>query len=78
MAVRKPKSLSSLVAGFKRAVTTQINGDRQTPKNPVWQRNYYDYIVRDEITFKKIREYVLNNPLSWEQDQLHPDNPSKW
>lgn len=64
MAVRKPKSLSSLVAGFKAAVTTQINSDRQTPKNPVWQRNYYDYIIRDEITFEKIREYVLNNPLS--------------
>jgi putative transposase len=78
IAVRKPKSLSSLVAGFKMAVTIQINGDRQTPRNPVWQRNYYDYIIRDEIILEKIYEYVLNNPLSWKQDQLHPDNPSKW
>lgn len=75
---RKPKSLSTLVAGFKMAVTTQINCDRDTPKNPVWQRNYYENIIRDEIIFEKIREYVLNNPLSWEQDQLHPYNPSKW
>ncbi len=78
MAIRKPKSLSSLVAGFKIAVTTKINSDRHTPRNPVWQRNYYEHIIRDEISLEKIRQYILNNPVSWEQDQLHPNNPSKW
>ncbi len=78
MAIRKPKSLSSLIAGFKIAVTTKINGDRHTPRKPVWQRNYYEHIIRDEISLEKIRQYILNNPVSWEQDQLHPNNPSKW
>ena len=74
----KPKSLSSLIAGFKSATTKKINMIRETPQNPVWQRNYYDNIIRNDESLDKIREYVQNNPLSWENDQLHPNNPSKW
>ncbi|WP_353932223.1 transposase [Okeanomitos corallinicola TIOX110] len=74
----KPKSLSSLIAGFKSATTKKINMIRNTPQNPVWQRNYYDHIIRNDESLARIREYVENNPLSWENDQLHPNNPSKW
>ena len=62
----KPKSLSSLIAGFKSATTKKINIIRNTPKNPVWQRNYYDYIIRNDESLERIREYVQNNSLSWE------------
>ena len=78
IAVRKPKSLSTLIAGFKMAVTTQINSDRNTPKIPVWQRNYYEHVIQDKTTFEKTCAYIFNNPLSWDTDQLHPHNPSKW
>ena len=74
----KPKSLSSLIAGFKSATTKKINIIRDTPKNPVWQRNYYDRIIRNHESLERIREYIQNNPLSWENDRLHPNNPSKW
>lgn len=74
----KPKSLSSLIAGFKSATTKKINIIRDTPKTPVWQRNYYDHIIRNDQSLERIREYVQNNHLSWENDQLHPNNPSKW
>ena len=74
----KPKSLSSLIAGFKSATTKKINMIRNTPQNPVWQRNYYDHIIRNDESSTRIREYLQNNPLSWENDQLHPNNPSKW
>ncbi|MBD2269503.1 transposase [Anabaena sp. FACHB-1391] len=74
----KPKSISSLIAGFKSATTKKINIIRNTPQNPVWQRNYYDHIIRNDESLARIREYVQNNPLSWENDQLHPNNPSKW
>ncbi|KOR35629.1 transposase [Planktothricoides sp. SR001] len=73
-----PKSLSSLIAGFKSATTKKINIIRNTPKTPVWQRNYYDHIIRNDESLERIREYVQNNHLSWENDQLHPNNPSKW
>ncbi len=74
----KPKSLSSLIAGFKSVVTKKINLIRKSPGTPIWQRNYYEHIIRSEESLNKIREYVVNNPLLWERDQLHPNNPSKW
>ena len=74
----KPKSLSSLMSGFKSSVTKNINLIRNTPGTPIWQRNYYEHIIRNETALNKIREYIINNPLSWENDQLHPNNPSKW
>ncbi|BAU63332.1 hypothetical protein STA3757_06960 [Stanieria sp. NIES-3757] len=74
----KPKSLSSLMAGFKSSVTKQINLIRNAPGTPVWQRNYYEHIIRNEESLNKIREYIINNPWSWQLDQLHPNNPSKW
>ncbi|MGF1588591.1 MAG: transposase [Pleurocapsa sp.] len=74
----KPKSLSSLMAGFKSITTKKINILRDTPATPLWQRNYYEHIIRNQDAMDKICQYIVNNPLSWEIDQLHPDNPSKW
>jgi len=65
----KNKSLSSFIAGYKSSVTKRINQIRQTHSIPVWQRNYYEHIIRNEIELNKIREYVLNNPLNWETDE---------
>ncbi|MEH2452882.1 hypothetical protein [Nostoc sp.] len=78
MPSRKPRSLGSLIAGFKMAVTKRINVLRDTPSVPIWQRNYYEHIIRNQVALHKIREYVQINPQSWNCDQLHPDNPSKW
>lgn len=69
-----PKSLSSFVAGFKSSVTKQINLLRETPRIPVWQRNYYEHIIRNHQALLNIRHYIENNPLNWVSDQLHPDN----
>ena len=74
----KPRSLSSLIVGFKSATTKQINKLRRTPGSPVWQRNYYEHIVRSEASLQHIRQYIDINPLQWQIDQLHPSNPSKW
>ena len=74
----KPKSLSSLMAGFKSIVTKEINILRDAPGTKLWQRNYYEHIIRNQEAMDKIRRYIVNNPLSWSIDQLHPDNPSKW
>lgn len=66
----KPKSIGAIIAGFKSAATTRINQIRNTPAAPVWQRNYYDHIIRDEASYQNIAAYILNNPAQWEQDQL--------
>ncbi|ELS01745.1 transposase [Xenococcus sp. PCC 7305] len=74
----KPKTLGRLIGVFKTISTKQINLIRKAPGMPVWQRNYYEHIIRNEKSLNKIREYVVHNPLSWQDDQLHPNNPSKW
>lgn len=40
----------------------------------LWQRNYYEHIIRDNNELCKIQEYILNNPLKWDSDEENPDN----
>lgn len=66
---RQTKSVGSFVAGFKSIVTSRINEYRKTPGCPVWQRNYYEHIIRNEDDLRITREYIHNNPLRWEVDK---------
>jgi len=66
------RSLGAFVGGFKSVVTTRINQLRGTPGVPVWQRNYYEHIIRDEESLNRIRRYIADNPTRWEFD---PENP---
>jgi REP element-mobilizing transposase RayT len=69
---RPPRSLGSLVAGYKSAATRRINLLRASPGAKVWQRGYYEHIVRDGKDLDRIRRYVLSNPAHWEEDEYHP------
>jgi REP element-mobilizing transposase RayT len=71
---RMPKSISSFIAGFKSAVTKRINEIRQTPGVAVWQSRFYDHIIRNEESLHKIRQYIVNNPMSWHTDELNPSS----
>jgi REP element-mobilizing transposase RayT len=62
------KSLASLIAGYKSAVTTRINQLRGAPGAPIWQRNYHEHIIRDMDELSRIRESIRNNPMAWETD----------
>ena len=64
-----PKSIGSLIAGFKSSATKQINIIRQTPGSRIWQRNYWEHIIRDEKDLNRIRQYIINNPLKWPEDK---------
>lgn len=44
---------------------------RHAPPLRIWQRNYYEHIIRDEASWNHIREYIQNNPLQWEIDREH-------
>jgi putative transposase len=69
---RQPRSLGSFVAGFKSATTKRINDLRGTPGVPLWQRNYYEHVIRNEEELHRIREYIQTNPLRWELDRENP------
>lgn len=62
-----------IVNQYKSFVTRAINQWQNTPKAAVWQRNYRDHVVRDEVDLHRIREYIQYNPLSWDLDR---DNPA--
>ncbi|MBI4333847.1 MAG: transposase [Chloroflexi bacterium] len=68
----KIKSLGSLIGAFKTVSTKHINKMRKTPGATIWQRNYYEHIVRDEDEMAKIREYIANNPARWGEDKYNP------
>ncbi|MCK5393250.1 MAG: transposase [Candidatus Omnitrophica bacterium] len=65
------KSIGSIIAGFKSIVTTQINTIRNSPGEKIWQRNYYDHIIRNEKSLNEIRVYIRNNPATWDKDEYN-------
>jgi putative transposase len=67
------KSLGAIIGGFKAACTSRINGLRSTPGAPVWQRNYFERVIRDEAELAAIRRYIENNPAAWAEDEENPD-----
>jgi hypothetical protein len=66
--------VGSFVAGYKSVVTTRINALRGTPGVPVWQRNYYEHIVRNDAALAAIRRYIRDNPKCWNRDRDNPHN----
>lgn len=64
----KPGSLGAILQNFKSISTRRINGFRGTPGVPVWQRNYYEHIIRNEDELNVIRQYIIDNPLHWAED----------
>jgi len=69
---RARRSLGSFIAGFKSAATKRINIYRNTPGARVWQRNYYEHIIRDDESLHRIRQYIAENPMRWEMDRENP------
>ena len=62
-------SIGAIVGQFKSIVAKRINTMRKATGCPVWQRNYYEHIIRGERDLLMIREYIANNPLQWELDE---------
>ena len=58
-------SLGAIVRAFKSATTKRINERRGTPGKQVWQRNYYDRVIRSDDELYRARRYILTNPDRW-------------
>jgi REP element-mobilizing transposase RayT len=69
----KLETLSNLVGAFKTSAATRINKLRGVMGVPVWQKSFYDRIVRNEHELERIQYYIRNNPVKWAEDR---DNPS--
>ena len=63
----EPGSVGAIVGSFKSAVTKRIG--REIKSTSIWQRNYYEHVIRDERDLNRIREYIQSNPANWEGDR---------
>jgi len=68
----KQTPLSEIVRQLKTFSARRINLARNTPGESVWQRNYYEHVIRDEKSYLEIAQYILNNPAQWAMDSMFP------
>ena len=64
-----PGSLGAIVRSFKSMTTRRINNLRNMLGASVWQRNYYEHIIRHERALNAIRQYIIENPRRWQMDR---------
>lgn len=67
----RPQSLGAAIQNFKSVSARRINRIRGNNKTPIWQRNYYERIIRNDIELSEIRKYFQDNSLRW---LLHHSN----
>ena len=65
--------LGRMIGAFKTVSTKRLNLARRTPGRPIWQRNYYERVIRDDEELAGVREYIVNNPTQWELDKYNPE-----
>jgi putative transposase len=68
----KRKPLGRLIGSFKTVSTKRVNQHLGTPGKILWQRNFYEHIIRNTDELDRIRNYILNNPMRWEIDRENP------
>jgi putative transposase len=65
-------TLGDVIRAFKSLSAIRVNRLLERIGQPLWQRNYYEHVIRNERTLNAIREYIARNPSQWQED---PDNP---
>ncbi|HEY64970.1 MAG TPA: transposase [Caldilineae bacterium] len=80
MTTMKRHPLSEIVRAFKTFSARRINALRGTPGAPVWQRNYYEHIIRNDRALDAIRRYIVHNPVRWHLDRYNAERvaPDPW
>ncbi|HEX8245239.1 MAG TPA: transposase [Longimicrobium sp.] len=68
----RPPSVGNVVGSFKSAVSSRINSARGTPGAPVWQRGFFERVLRDDDELLRARRYIVENPLKWYVDEENP------
>ncbi len=71
-AINRAPTIGEIVRAFKARCTHAINQTRQPPGGSVWQRNYYERVIRDDRELNNIRQYIEDNPRKWADDENHP------
>ena len=63
-------SLGTIIGAYKGAVSRRVNRIRRSTHPPVWQKNFFDRVLRNEHEWRAAREYIERNPAQWTEDTL--------
>lgn len=66
---RPAKSISSMIGLFKGSATRRVRREIRDQTYLIWQRNYYERVIRDEVELNRLRRYIIENPLRWKTDR---------
>ena len=82
-AIAQRHRLPEIIRAFKTFSSRRINEHRATPGVSLWQRNYFEHIIRNDVALDRIRQYILDNPVRWAYDcynpqASHPDADDPW
>jgi len=69
----KRKPLGRIIGAFKTVSTKRVNILRRTPGAPLWQRGFYEHVIRDTDNINLIHEYIITNPARWALDRENPE-----
>jgi len=69
-------TLGQVLAFYKYQTTKAINLANSTPGRKIWQRNYFEHIIRNERSYNEIRKYIIENPRYWAADDENPERKS--
>ncbi len=75
------KTIGSVIRGFKIGVAKWMR--ENTHSRDIWQRNYFEHIIRNDVALNRIRQYITDNPVRWAYDRynpqaLHPETDDPW
>ena len=71
-------SIGAIIGQFKSVVTKRVRFDNPLFDGPIWQRNYYEHVIRSEPALAKAREYIANNPARWEIERAGNSEEPSW
>ncbi len=79
----KRRSVGAIIGSYKSAVAKAIHETGDAPGPAIWQRNYFEHIIRNDVALNRIRQYILDNPLRWACDRYnplaaHPETDDPW
>lgn len=75
------KTIGDIIGAFKSITTNEYiknvkSNNWKRFDGKLWQRNYWEHIIRNERSYQNISEYIINNPSKWENDKLYATNES--
>lgn len=72
--MRRRMLIPMIMGKFQMQTSKQINILNNTPGQKTWQRDYHDHVIRNEREYRRIKNYIINNPKNWDKDKFNENS----